>query len=148
MAKLILKLQTPSIELPIKVKDVAGEKDTLKAGFKRYSVSETKAKLKELEERAKLETDSDDSDDLIKNEILYLKDVKLKYEDNSGAIKELHVADTRTAKAVTDLWETPEEALAVLLSSLMDSAPYRSAFLQASTLALLNNDYSSGEVKN
>lgn len=43
-----LKLQKPTIELLIKAKDSAGEKDQVRVGFKRYNLEEANGKLKEL----------------------------------------------------------------------------------------------------
>lgn len=146
--KLTVKLQRPTIELVVKAKDSAGDKDSFKAGFKRYTYAETQTKFKELQAISLEANEGDDkSDDLIKNEIVYLKDVKLEIEEN-GVTKDLHVADTRTAKPIPTLWETSEECLAVLLDVFLNSAPYRVGLLEASTKALINNDYSSAEVKN
>lgn|SRR5574343_207476 len=50
MAQIYLRLQTPTIELTVKAKDAAGNKDQLKVGFKRYPLEEADKKNKLLKE--------------------------------------------------------------------------------------------------
>jgi len=152
--KLCVKLQTPTIELKITAKDAAGVKDSFLVGFKRYEISATDAKLKELQ--AVMQETIEDSTEsgtaklssFIKGEIAYLKQIKLDLVDENGATKEITVLDTRTVKPNETLWGTPDECLAVLLDLYLASAPYRVSLISAMQKALLNNDYSEAEAKN
>jgi hypothetical protein len=150
--QLFIKLQTPTIELPVRAKDAAGTKDSMLVGFKRYELTQSQEKLNTLQELLK-EAESANSlnstllDSFIKDEIVYIKQAKLDLADN-GVSKELIVSDTRTVKPIADLWGTGEECLSVLLEMYLSSAPYRLALILATQKALLNNDYSEAEVKN
>jgi hypothetical protein len=83
----------------------------------------------------------------IKDEILYIRDVNLTIED-TGIIKELKIADTRSAKPNEPLWGTPEECLSVLVDSFLESAPYRGSLIAAQQKALANLEIKDGEIKN
>jgi hypothetical protein len=151
--KLFIKLQTPTIELKVSAKDAAGNKDSFTVGFKRYDLATAQVKLEQLQnifEAVSKETalDSKELNTFIKNEIVFLKQLKLDLEDENGNSKELSVADTRTVKPNESLWETADECLAVLLDMYLGSAPYRLSLITALQKALLNSDYSEAEVKN
>jgi len=153
MAKLSVKLQKPTIELPVKAKDAAGEVDTIKVGFKRYEQKDSQAKLKKLQEILKAEEENEELtteqlDRAIAEEIVYIKDVNLELEDDNNKVKKVHIADTRTATPIPTLWETSEECLAVLTELYLASSPYRVGLLSASMKALVNSDFASGEIKN
>jgi hypothetical protein len=152
MARIYIKLQTPSIELAVEAVDAAGTKDSIKVGFKRYDLTDAQAKLDKLQE---LLSDAQEAgslssqtlDTFIKDEIIYIKQAKLELEED-GKSKDLLIADTRTTKPVADLWDDSESALDLLTSMYLSSAPYRLALILASQKALLNSDYSGAEVKN
>lgn len=152
--QLYVKLQTPTIELQVKAKDASGAKDSLTIGFKRYELKETEVKFKSLQEilediQTENNLNSETLNKFIKDEIVYLKAVKVETFDKEKEVtKELSIQDTRTAKPVETLWETPDDCLAVLLDYYLASAPYRVSFISAMQKALLNNDYSDAEVKN
>ena len=152
--QLYVKLQTPTIELQVKAKDASGSKDTFIVGFKRYDLKETEGKfisLQDILEDVQNENNlnSDALNKFVKAEIVYMKAAKLELYDNiKDTTKELSVPDTRTAKPVETLWETSDECLAVLLDLYLASAPYRVSLISAMQKALLNNDYSEGELKN
>lgn len=152
-AKLFIKLQTPTIELKVSAKDAAGTKDSFVAGFKRYELATAQTKLEQLQEIFEsvskgTSLDSKELNTFIKNEIVFLKQIKLDLADENGSSKELSIADTRTVKPNEGLWESADECLAVLLDMYLGSAPYRLSLITALQKALLNNDYSEAEVKN
>jgi hypothetical protein len=140
--KLNLKLQTPTIELKIQAKDPSGAIDTILVGFKRYGFAEAKEKFESFSSSDEL------IDDVLKQEIVYLKQMKLSLEDESGKSKELVITDTRTQKPVESLWGTPEECLSVLVDALLDSAPYRGSLIEAMNKALLNMNIGDDSAKN
>ena len=152
--QLYVKLQTPTIELQVKAKDASGSKDTFVVGFKRYDLKETEGKFTALQEiledvQNENNLNSDALNKFVKAEIVYMKAAKLELYDNiKDTIKELSIPDTRTAKPVETLWETSDECLDVLLDLYLASAPYRVSLISAMQKALLNNDYSEGELKN
>lgn len=152
--QLYVKLQTPTIELQVKAKDASGTKDSITVGFKRYELKESEIKLKELTEILKDAESENNMNSLtitnvIKNEVVYMKGVKVElFDSEKNTTKELVVADTRTAKPVETLWETSDECLDVLLDLYLVSAPYRVSLLMSMQRALFNNDYSDAEVKN
>lgn len=151
--QLFIKLQTPTIELKVTAKDASGAKDNFLVGFKRYELKETDAKLKALQEIMEEATKGDslvqtELDKFIKNEIVYLKQIRLDLVDEKGNPKEYNIQDTRSVKPYETLWESPDECLAVLLEMYLASAPYRVSLIASLYKALLNNDYSEAEAKN
>ena len=151
--QLFIKLQTPTIELKVSAKDASGAKDNFLVGFKRYELKETDAKLKTLQEIMEDATSGDslvqiELDKFIKNEIVYLKQIRLDLVDEKGNPKEFTVQDTRSVKPYETLWESPDECLAVLLDLYLASAPYRVSLISSLYKALMNNDYSEAEAKN
>jgi hypothetical protein len=152
--QLYVKLQTPTIELQVKAKDASGTKDSLVVGFKRYDLKETEGKFKALQSilediQDENNLNSETLNKFIKDEIVYLKSVKVEvYDKEKETTKELSIVDTRTTKPVETLWETPDDCLDVLLGYYLASAPYRVSLISAMQKALLNNDYESAEVKN
>lgn len=152
--QLYVKLQTPTIELPIKAKDAAGNRDSFFVGFKRYPLKEAKIVLDKLQELYNDYKDSPDEfatklDSLIKKEVVYIKGIKLDtIDDTTGRVSELHIPDTRQAKPIETLWASPEECLDVLLDHLLECGPIRVSLNEAMTKALLNSDFEEDKVKN
>lgn len=147
--KVFVKLQTPVIELKVEAKDASGAKDSLVVGFKRYEVKETESKLEQLQTIfSSMAENPDEIIKYIKNEVVYIKQAKLLLEDENGKEKELTIVDSRVVKPVETLWETSEECLDTVLDLYLSSAPYRVSFMTALQKALINNDYSEGELKN
>ena len=150
--QIAIKLQTPTIELPVKAKDASGAKDTILVGFKRYPIDEAQVKLDLVQDlldsadKAK-NLESTELDTFLTNEIVYIKQIKLDIDEN-GKPRELSIPDTRQAKPIADLWENGDECLSVLLKMYLSSAPYRLALILAGQKALYNNDYSQEELKN
>lgn len=142
--KLNLKLQTPTVELKVVAKDPSGAIDTILVGFKRYHYNEAKDKFEALT-TADAETSIDA---VLKEEIVYIKQMKLSLEDEEGKSKDLTIVDTRTQKPVEFLWGSPEECLSVLVDSLLDSTPYRNSLIEAMNKALLNMHLGDDSVKN
>ena len=140
--KLHLKLQTPTIELKVQAKDPSGAIDSVLVGFKRYGFEEAQSKFESFKES------EDKLDKLVKEEIVYLKQMKLNLEDETGKSKELVIVDSRTQKPVESLWGEPEECLSVLVDALLDSAPYRGSLIEAMFQALLNMKVEQEPAKN
>lgn len=109
-----------------------------------------KAELQNLPEPELTKEEADkEITDFIKNEILYLKDIKVNYTDDvSKTDKELTIADTRTVKVSEGLWTMPEECLELLIDSYLASVPYRQALIEAQQRALLNIDTREAAIKN
>lgn len=152
--QLYVKLQTPTIELPVKVKDSSGAKDSILAGFKRYPIHESQAKLDTLSELIRAESDEEadhsEINKMVKSELVYLKQIKLDLEED-GRAKELAIPDTKSVKPHAGLWETSDECLAVLLDLYLNSAPYRLALILTMQKAFINSDFSAykdAQVKN
>lgn len=141
--KLFVKLQVPSIELVLKAVDAAQEKDTITVGFKRYDIAEVTKVLDEFQDIIDNVSDAKDThalDSFIKSNVLYLKACNIQYvSDEEGAKPvKLTVPDTRTAKPVETLWDTPEECLDALLDHYLGSSPYRVPFINLMNKALVN----------
>jgi len=152
--KINIRLQSPTIELPIKAQDASGAKDSLVVGFKRYEITEAQNKLDKLQE---ILSESQDAgslnstalDTFVKAEIVYIKQAKLElYDDETKTTKDLVIADTRTSKPNESLWVDADSCLDVLTSMYLSSAPWRLSLILAAQKALLNSDYSGAEVKN
>jgi len=152
--QLYVKLQTPTIELQVKAKDASGNKDSLIVGFKRYELKETEVKFKQLQDileetQTNNSLNSEELNTFVKDELVYIKAAKVEsYDDETKVSKDIVISDTRTAKKIETLWDTPEECLDVLLNYYLASAPYRVSLISAMQKALLNNDYESAELKN
>jgi hypothetical protein len=148
-----LRLQTPSIELPVVARDAAGMTETITIGFKRYDVEETRNKFKQLNDihsRITDETpDTTELDAFIRGEVLYVKKAEIIVTDTSTGIdKKISILDTRTIKPVENLWGSEEECVSLLLTAYLTSAPYRVSIANALSKALLNNDYKDASAKN
>lgn len=142
--KVNLKLQTPTIELKLSVKDASGASDTILVGFKRYSFNEAKERFETFSNSDAL------IDDVLREEIVYIKQMKLTLEDDAGKSRDLVIADSRTQKPVESLWGESEakDCLSVLVDLLLDSAPYRGSLIDAMNKALLNMNVGDDSVKN
>lgn len=148
-----LRLQAPSIELPVIARDASGATETIILGFKRYDVEDTRKKFKALSEIHERITDDNpdptELDAFVREEILYVKKANIEVTDNeTGATRNISVPDSRVVKPVEALWESSEECVSLLLSAYLTSAPYRVSILGALSKAFLNNDYAEGSAKN
>lgn len=155
MKKLFIKLQTPTIELKVTAKDVAGDKDSFLVGFKRYDIKESDKKLKlfqeALEDQLEASTNESEStkiEDFIKDNVVYLKNISVDIIDEDEKPTKLSIPDTRKAKPVVDLWDTEEECLEALLDNFLASAPYKSTLISSMQKALFNTSYEDESVKN
>lgn len=151
--KINLQLQTPTIELKVRAKDASGATETLKVGFKRYEVAETKAKFEELTALTSALTsddkDSPELDKFISDEVVYILGANIVVSDSdTGTDRKMTIPDTRTIKPVEALWGSGDECRNILISAYLQSAPYRVSLLGALSKALLNNDYESDSAKN
>lgn len=155
MSKLYVRLQQPTIELTIKAKDSAGNKDSIIVGFKRYEVDKATKELGKLQElfTEQLdvpgdEIDTTDIDNFIISNIEYIRQANLVLINEDGRESNLSIIDTRKAKPVAERWENEVECLAALLELYLSSAPWRSALTDAVQKALVNKEYDEGLVKN
>jgi len=146
-----LKLQTPTIELPVKARNAAGASELFKMGFKLYDVEETRKKFKELTDIQQRITEdnpgTEELDKFVQSEVVYVKGLAIDVIEN-GSERTINIADSRTAKPIETLWADEVECKDLLTSVALTSAPYRVAILQAMQKAFLNNDYSEEKTKN
>jgi hypothetical protein len=148
-----LKLQTPTIELNIVAKDASGNSESIKIGFKRYSVEATREKFKALQliqdTISNDSTGSPELDAFVTDEIVYIKGATITIEDSAaGTERVVVISDTRTAKPIETLWGDSEECKDLLTSVYLTSAPYRVSILDNMQKAFLNNDYKEASSKN
>jgi len=152
MTTLTLMVQEPSVELAVNSNDGSAKQKTLLVGFKRYPREEADARIKEYEaivNEADFDiNDSPDLDVFIKNEILYMKNLSVPYQDAEGKEKTLRILDTRKAAKLETLWETPEQCLAVLLDAYFQWSSWRVSFITAVQTALADLDFKEAQRKN
>jgi len=150
--ELFVKLQVPTIELEVNVKDAAGTKDKIIVGFNRYEIEESKTKFAELEriaEESEVKIQENLYMSFVKNEVVYLRKMELESKNQeTGKMSKLLVEDTRTQKAIEGLWGTPEQCLDVLLDYYLRSAPYRLSFISTMSTAIANLDHTENKIKN
>lgn len=153
MGKLYVKLQTPTIELKVTAKDASGATSSMVVGFKRYETEEGDDKIKILQdaltEYGEEEGTSENLDNFIKNEIVYLKKVELEVGKEDGKNSpDLHIPDTRRAKPNETFWGSSEECLSVLVDLFLASQPWKVSLIASQQKALMNNDYGDALTKN
>ena len=154
--KLYVKLQTPTIELKVSAKDIAGTKDSIQVGFKRYPVTEAQVKIAELQDIWKELSESSDTtpdtkkfDKFLRDQIVYIKGFEGETQDSTdGSVKKLSVTDTRTVKPIETLWDTPEECLVVLLDMYLGSPLYRDSLYNEVVAAVFGINFKAEELKN
>lgn len=155
MKKLYIALATPSVELPIKAKQIDGSTSKCLVAFKRYSEEEALSKLTEantLTETLISKTSKEQREGIIKfmkNEILYMKNVDL-FEEVELGIPVFYktIEDSRTEKDA-ELLGDYSNCLDFLLDLLFAAPPWSSALME--TFYRLHNNLSLGndaEVKN
>jgi hypothetical protein len=143
--KLFVKLQTPSIELKVKATDASSATSEILVGFKRYDLSQLEAKFKEQTPDS---TDTNADFNFISKEVIYIKNAVLEIYDEKGEyLEDLVVADTRTVEP-NEFFQTPAEALVVLLEHYMGSNPWKNSLFEAYRDALVNVSYKEAELKN
>jgi hypothetical protein len=113
------------------------------------SEDELEQRTEALERKISLRTKEfgDTKDDFCRKHIAYLKGVSLDLEED-GKVTELLINDTREAKPVDGLWDTPEECLVVLLDIFLDSVYYRSSLHDVVRDAVFTSDFKGLEAKN
>lgn len=79
--------------------------------------------------------------------ILYIKGATITVYDAENVLTSTKVEDTRKAEPLADFWETPEEALQVILDSFLDDKGWKEAIL-AKHQESLSTDYSVERSKN
>ena len=152
MAGLKLIVQQPSVEIPVTSKDGSGAGRTLIVGFKRYKTEEGAKRQKQYEDIVNTLDfnilDSEELNSFIKEEVLYMRKLSLDCEDAEGKAITIKVPDTRTAKKVETLWESPEECLDVLLDAYFQWSSWRVSFIAAVQSALVDMNFEGDARKN
>jgi hypothetical protein len=167
MRKYHVQLTNPVIELVLKAKDIAGEQAELIVGFKRKSIKEAQFFAEHCDkitnapvgpkgtypvEIVSFETSEQKEEhlkQLVKGEVLYLKDVELTCDE--GPEFTIKIPDTRTVPNgdYQELWGDNTKCLDFLLDIYLTSAPWSSAFISALYSISLNLDFGNdAEVKN
>lgn len=59
-------------------------------------------------------------EDFYKQQVLFIKGASFEYEDASGNLKDITVADSRMVAPIESLWQDAEECLAVLLDTYFE----------------------------
>ena len=77
--------------------------------------------------------------------VTHIKNASLQQGDEK---KDLFIADSRDAKPVESLWETPEECLVVLLDTYINFAPFRDSLHSKILETIFNYKFETGEIKN
>lgn len=152
MARLVLQVQEPTIELKVTPKSSSPKKQTVLIGFKRYEADEGKAMLERFQEISSKDdfeflTDNDLTN-FIKESIVYIKNVSFEAIGEDGKSKSISISDTRIAKPVETLWDTPEECLSALVDAFLKWASWRVSLISAVQTAMLDLDMSDDAVKN
>lgn len=130
--KLYVKLQTPTIEMPITAIDAAGVETTMFVGFKRYDLTEIVERIAQWELLDSIE-------DLVRAEIIYVKDISVEIEDDeTGKITPYLIKDTRNEKKIEGLWDTPEDCYQLVITKLFNSPPYKLAIIDTFNNIFLN----------
>ena len=147
MAKqLFVKLQTPSVEIRVESRpDASGEVALILVGFKRYPTD----KIEGIIEQFKTAAESEEAAlEFLAGQMIYIKGASLDVYEEDTFSETLIIEDTRTAKPFEPFWETGKEALAVLSSYYLNSAPWKAQLTDAFMKALVNIDFKDAEVKN
>jgi len=173
MSKYFFACVTPTVELPVAVSDPAGKSATVKVGFKRYDIDEATIRFEEfaeankpMEDLQKLMADDvevdksllkaaqkearDAMDAILRDEIVYFKDVQL-FEEVPGKAGEyrkgLLIADSRTQKDDPEFGA--DGCLAFLLDMSISHSIWRNALISAMVSAISNTKLGKeAEVKN
>jgi len=136
-----IKLQTPTVELPVTATDASGKTETIQVGFKRYSLDQLEAKFNET-------TDLTESDmDFLTKEIIYIKNGTLEVYDDGKYLEDFIVKDTREVEP-NEFFQDTKDALVVLLGYYLNSSPWKDALIAAYTNSVKNMGYKDGELKN
>ena len=153
MAKLLIQVQKPTVELKVVSKDSSKTKDYILVGFKRYETDESEVKANEFQDIVNKEgfnilRDSE-LDTFVKDSIVYIRNVAFDaVDEETGQAKRITVTDTRTAKPVETLWETADECLSALVDAYLKWASWRVSLISAVQTALIDMDISEDAVKN
>jgi len=153
MAKLIIEMQEPSVEIPVYSKDASGVSKKIIVGFKRYETLAGESRMTDYERIVAAPgfemLDSAELDTFIKEEILYLKKVELPLRDEeTNKVTVMKIADTRKVKALETLWADPAECLDVLLDAYFLWSSWRVSFISAVQAALVDMSFEENSRKN
>ena len=146
MKKFYIASQAPVIEMPVtSEKDAEGKSYTSIIGFRRYKGSEAQNKIESFKD-----LDENQATDLLKSEIVYIKDaIASVYDDETFELVEtVKIPDTRKAKVLEPFWQDAGECLAVLTEHYLDSIPWKGSIIQAYIKSLYNLDFKEAEQKN
>lgn len=120
-----VQLQTPTIEVLIEAEDSVKKKDSLTAGFKRYESKKADEILKQLQNSS--EENLDNENKIIKDNIIYLKNVTIDIYDNGDFKEKLVIKDTRNPP-VSPFWENADQCLSALVDHFLASTPWKVSF--------------------
>lgn len=176
--KLYVKLQTPTIELPITATDPSGASDKITVGFRREdpkvanrildNYSEIADKylrmlygqpLDEKPTEDNLETVDYSKEaigeveqeiaNLIFKSVIYIKGAKIaEIDDDTGEVTHVTINDTRKAKPNEGFWEDADGCLVALLDMYLSASPWKASFSSAYQKTLVNIDTSEAKRKN
>jgi len=146
--KLSLKLQSPTIEIPITAVDSANNKDNIIIAFYRYDLKESRNKLQEFQDiLSHMEnndlTESEEFTTFVTEGISYIRNIKL----DNGA-EEFKIKDTRVVKPLESFWKTSEECINFLLEMYLNSTPWKMSIIEGLQKALVNTNFENDQAKN
>ena len=151
MKKVFILLGEPTIDMPVKGKDAAGNSATITAVFKRYNAERTEellAKVIPLANAIEVSGNLEAAIAILKQEIVAVKGVTLFDMETLKPV--VMIEDTRTLKVPSVLqeayeyapWELgPDTCLAFLLDLYLATPAWGAAFIKA-FFAVHNNDVS------
>ena len=150
MKKVFILLGEPTIDMPVKGKDAAGNSATITAVFKRYNAERTEellAKVIPLANAIDVSGNLEAAITILKQEIVAVKGVTL--FDTETLKPVVTIEDTRTLKVTAEVskdepapWELgPDTCLAFLLDLYLATPAWGAAFIKA-FFAVHNNDIS------
>lgn len=150
MKKVFILLGEPTIDMPVKGKDSAGNSATITAVFKRYNTEKTEellAKVIPLANAIELPGNLEKAIEILKHEIVALKGVTLFDVETLKPVTTIE--DTRTLKVTAEVspyepapWELgPDTCLAFLLDLYLTTPAWGASFIKA-FFAVHNNDVS------
>ena len=86
--------------------------------------------------------------DFYKKQVMFLKEVKLSFEDDEGNVKDLNIPDSREVKPIESLWGNSSECLAALLDIYLDDRNFKDSLIDAIFKSLFGITLNEVKVKN
>jgi hypothetical protein len=129
LIRLINQLEALPSKLNLSEADFTAEKDSIQGELDKL-----------MEEQAVYQ------ENFIKEHILFIKNVSLELKEE-GVIKSLLI-DTRDVKPIESLWDTPEQALVVLLELYLKEPAYRDSLLNVVPKLVFGTDFKDKKLGN